>query len=777
MSTVLPAPFVPYRALNDEGDPLAGGMFFAYEAGTDTPLPTYADPSGTVRNPHPVNLDDAGYGRIYLQAGVAYKLVLTDAQGVQQWTVDQVYGGGGGSGLVGVGSGTHTIVVRPEAGDAQMAGVVFPAGVLAMAVTLWVGETLGTSQGLTAVGIGTADLPDCWGMLPSLEASTETTAGVFLGYGGHPQPVSGTVTLTAYGGLFDATGEVYVTGHFLRFTPGSEVGYRYQGAASGGIPAATTDVPGVVELADSPETQAGVRGDVAVTPLGLATTLAALPGVGPATTTTAGIVELATPDEVALGLDEGRVVVPATLATRLQALPLASTTLAGFIELATTAEVDAGTDDRRAVTPLTLQQKLGSGPVPPATETLAGIAELATSAEVTTGTDAARIVTPLTLAQRLASLPPPPAASETVPGLVELATSAETTTGTDATRAVTPATLAAKVPTGTPLSLARYGASGQALETTPDVLTSSGGTLSVGGATPPTDTMLTVQSGLNLAPAKLVAVVSSTTNQGSAATLVRRSTGDMVDNFGVGLNFALEDTAAVENLVGQVAFRRQGADNSGRLVVRPANAGTLPAASAPGDLAVDPLGNVSVNADVFASGGTRVLALGPGTAPSSSPADTVQLWAADRGAAAGKRSLHVRTEDGTSHVLGDLAGIGTTLTATLGVGSYQALTVKGSQLLVGQSSVQERAQALIAPSWVVSTDATRTARLTLSVYDSAAAREGLRIETSGTAPMIGFLGASAVVRPTVPTAATDAATTQTLVNSLRTALISLGLVA
>ena len=42
---------------------------------------------------------------------------------------------------------------------------------------------------------------------------------------------------------------------------------------------------------------------------------------------------------------------------------------------------------------------------------------------------------------------------------------------------------------------------------------------------------------------------------------------------------------------------------------------------------------------------------------------------------------------------------------------------------------------------------------------------------------VGFFGATAVVRPTVSAAATDPATTQTLVNDLRTALIALGLVA
>jgi hypothetical protein len=51
----------------------------------------------------------------------------------------------------------------------------------------------------------------------------------------------------------------------------------------------------------------------------------------------------------------------------------------------------------------------------------------------------------------------------------------------------------------------------------------------------------------------------------------------------------------------------------------------------------------------------------------------------------------------------------------------------------------------------------------------------MRIDTSGTAALLGFFGQAAVVRQTVPVAATDAATVQTLVNALRTALVNLGL--
>lgn len=50
-------------------------------------------------------------------------------------------------------------------------------------------------------------------------------------------------------------------------------------------------------------------------------------------------------------------------------------------------------------------------------------------------------------------------------------------------------------------------------------------------------------------------------------------------------------------------------------------------------------------------------------------------------------------------------------------------------------------------SWVVATDASRTARRVFNIYDTAA-REAMRIEASGTAPMIGFLGSAAAARQT-----------------------------
>jgi hypothetical protein len=150
----------------------------------------------------------------------------------------------------------------------------------------------------------------------------------------------------------------------------------------------------------------------------------------------------------------------------------------------------------------------------------------------------------------------------------------------------------------------------------------------------------------------------------------------------------------------------------------------------------------------------------------------VQLWSANRGGVAGKNSLHLRVEDGTSHVLGDVAGHGTLCDATLGSGaSYMALNVKGSQLFVAQSSVQERPQALIGSTWAVSTDATRQGRLTLNVYDAGAAREVIRMEADGSTAKLSFFAAAAVARPTV----TGSRGANAALASALTALANLGL--
>jgi uncharacterized protein DUF2793/endosialidase-like protein len=56
--------------------------------------------------------------------------------------------------------------------------------------------------------------------------------------------------------------------------------------------------------------------------------------------------------------------------------------------------------------------------------------------------------------------------------------------------------------------------------------------------------------------------------------LLATSSGNMLDGFGVNVNFAIQDDAAAINEIGNVVFSRSGSDNSGRFQVQPYNSGT-----------------------------------------------------------------------------------------------------------------------------------------------------------------------------------------------------------
>ena len=76
------------------GLPLNGGLLYTYQAGSTTPLATYADNLGTVPNTNPLTLGTDGRPQveIWLQAAYNYKFVLTDASGNQIGTYDNVSG-------------------------------------------------------------------------------------------------------------------------------------------------------------------------------------------------------------------------------------------------------------------------------------------------------------------------------------------------------------------------------------------------------------------------------------------------------------------------------------------------------------------------------------------------------------------------------------------------------------------------------------------------------------------------------------------------------------
>jgi len=84
---------------NNVGVVLNGGFVYVYQAGTTTPVTTYTDSTGTTANSNPIALSStgrlvsAGTGApvaVWLAAGVAHKMVVTDASGNQMVTIDNL---------------------------------------------------------------------------------------------------------------------------------------------------------------------------------------------------------------------------------------------------------------------------------------------------------------------------------------------------------------------------------------------------------------------------------------------------------------------------------------------------------------------------------------------------------------------------------------------------------------------------------------------------------------------------------------------------------------
>lgn len=109
MANLTPMPKFNERDAN--GEPLAGGKLYTYEAGTTTPLATYTDSTGGTANANPVILDSSGRANVWLDAA-AYKLVLYDANDVLVWSVDNVLGGIDDSFVNGVLQKTATYTIK-----------------------------------------------------------------------------------------------------------------------------------------------------------------------------------------------------------------------------------------------------------------------------------------------------------------------------------------------------------------------------------------------------------------------------------------------------------------------------------------------------------------------------------------------------------------------------------------------------------------------------------------------------------------------------------------
>jgi hypothetical protein len=79
---------------DNNGIPLSGGLLYAYQAGSSTPLATYTTINGTVANANPIVLNSSGRldNEVWLTYGYFYKFVLQTSTGTLLGTYDNIYG-------------------------------------------------------------------------------------------------------------------------------------------------------------------------------------------------------------------------------------------------------------------------------------------------------------------------------------------------------------------------------------------------------------------------------------------------------------------------------------------------------------------------------------------------------------------------------------------------------------------------------------------------------------------------------------------------------------
>lgn len=123
------APFGRYRAFDDNGDPLSGGLLYTYEEGTTTPKPTYTTAAGDVANTNPVVLDSEGYADVWLGDG-GYKFVLKTAGGVTLWTVDNI----GGSSSTAFGGNVYSLTTNTNITSVYQNGAIFATGTITLSL-------------------------------------------------------------------------------------------------------------------------------------------------------------------------------------------------------------------------------------------------------------------------------------------------------------------------------------------------------------------------------------------------------------------------------------------------------------------------------------------------------------------------------------------------------------------------------------------------------------------------------------------------------------------
>ena len=85
------SPLLVQRFNDNNGSPLANGTLSTFSAGTNTPVATYVDSTGTTTNTNPIVLNARGEANVWTLPNVGYKFVLKDTLGNTIYTVDNVF--------------------------------------------------------------------------------------------------------------------------------------------------------------------------------------------------------------------------------------------------------------------------------------------------------------------------------------------------------------------------------------------------------------------------------------------------------------------------------------------------------------------------------------------------------------------------------------------------------------------------------------------------------------------------------------------------------------
>ena len=195
-----------FTAYDTDGHPLVGGKLYTYDANTSVPKATYGDPFCIAANTNPVVLSADGNALVYLDG--FYRLILTDAEDVQRWEIDNYeYPSSADPPPSGVAEGYTDGTVSAVAGSGVLTvSSLVPLGYRCTGVIIQITTAFGASNGLTGFMIGDSTACDRWGVVTNLAAGTETGQRDFRA-GDEPVAATAyTVLLSAVGGTFDTVG-------------------------------------------------------------------------------------------------------------------------------------------------------------------------------------------------------------------------------------------------------------------------------------------------------------------------------------------------------------------------------------------------------------------------------------------------------------------------------------------------------------------------------------------------------------------------------------------